>query len=154
MSKSGVFFVTDELQQALDNLPVDEPRSRLEPFRVFILRWRREGRSYERIRTILRDECKLHVSAEAIRKFVQLRSRRRKVQPETDSDPVAPAFRSEDRLVIQRSTGRRSPKEIAAMREAAKSSNHKPAFQPAEDSKPLFVYDPDRPLTNKPIRKD
>ena len=101
MPNSGVFFVTDELQKVLDNLPADEPRSRLEPFRVFILRWRREGRSYERIRRILRDECKLRVSAEAVRKFVQRRSRPRKVQagPELEQPTVTPAAQERNQRV-------------------------------------------------------
>jgi hypothetical protein len=151
MPKSGVFFVTDELQQALDNLPADEPRSRLEPFRVFILRWRREGRSYERIRQILRDQCKLQVSGEAVRKFVQLRSRPRKVQPEYEPVVLTETLAADQARVPRL---RRSPEEIAAMREAAKSSNHNPAFQPEEETRPVFIYDPSKPLTNKSIRKD
>jgi hypothetical protein len=153
MSKFGVFFVTDELQRALDNLPADEPRSRLEPFRGFILKWRREGRSYRRIQAILRDECKVTVTYETLRQFVKRRVRPRKAHPEMlgvtapIAMPVGPA-------VTQRSPSRRSPEEIAAMRQAASAANHKPVFQPAGESKPLFVFDPGRPLTNKPIREE
>ena len=46
---------SDELLQLLENLPPDEPRSKLEPFRAYILRWRRQGRSYRRIQEILRE---------------------------------------------------------------------------------------------------
>jgi len=88
MPKSGVFFVTAELQQVLDNLPADEPRSRLEPFQLFILRWRRERRSYERIRQILRDECQVKVSVSTLFKFVQRRSRPRKAEAEVQPEPV------------------------------------------------------------------
>ena len=153
MSKSGVFFVSDELQRVLDNLPAEEPRSRLEPFRGFILKWRREGRSYRRIQAILREECKVTVTYETLRQFVKRRVRPRKADPETSTEttpittPVQPA-------VNQRFPSRRSPEEIAAMRQAARAANHKPVFQPAGESKPLFVYDPDRPLTNKPIREE
>ena len=35
------------------------------------------------------------------------------------------------------------------MREAARASNHKPVFM-REEPQELFVYDPDKPLTNKP----
>jgi hypothetical protein len=153
MSKSGVFFVTDELQRVLDNLPPDEPRSRLEPFRAFILRWRREGRSYERIRQILRDECRVQVSVSTLFKFVQRRSRPRKAQPEMTPEPsvsMPPPYGT----ATQRSSSRRSAEEIAAMRQAASAANHKPVFKPQEETRPLFAYDPERPLTNKPIRKD
>ena len=155
MPKSEVFFVTAELQTVLDNLPADEPRSRLEPFRAFILRWRREGRSYERIRQILRDECRVQVSVSTLFKFVQRRSRPRKATAGTSARartgcPVVSIRRNR----IPETPSRRSPEEIAAMRQAASAANHKPVFQPQEETKPLFVYDPDRPLTNKPIRKD
>ena len=155
MPKSEVFFVTAELQTVLDNLPADEPRSRLEPFRAFILRWRREGRSYERIRQILHDECLVQVSVSTLFKFVQRRSKPRKLQPELqpEADQITPSSVVR-RNRIPETLNRRSPEEIAAMREAASAANHKPAFQPEEETKPLFVYDPDRPLTNKPIRKD
>jgi Xaa-Pro aminopeptidase len=153
MSKSGVFFVTDELQQVLDNLPADEPRSRLEPFRAFILRWRREGRSYERIRKILLKECRVKVSVSTLFKFVQRRSRPRKLQAEVDPG-LDRCPQVVDQPVIMKPRTRKTPEEIAAMREAAKSSNHKPAFQAKEETKPLFVYDPDRPLTNKSSRKE
>ena len=152
MSKSGVFFVTDELQRVLDNLPADEPRSRLEPFRAFILKWRREGRSYRRIRLILAEQCGVKVATDTLHKFVQRRSRPRRAQPESVSEPtvaIAPY-----QPVTQRSPGRRSPEEITAMRQAASAANHKPVFQPEEKTKPLFVYDPGRPLTNKPIREE
>ena len=155
MPNSGVFFVTPELQEVLDNLPEDDPRSKLEPYRAFILRWHGQGRSYRKIQRILAAECKILVHHETLRKFVQRRSRSRKLQPELQSEPdqITPSSVVR-RNRIPETPNRRSPEEIAAMREAAKSSNHKPAFQPQEETKPLFVYDPDRPLTNKPIRKD
>jgi hypothetical protein len=49
---------------------------------------------------------------------------------------------------------RRTPEEISAMREAASASNHKPVFQIEAETKPLFVYDPSRPLSNKPTPKE
>ena len=94
MPKSGVFVVTDELRRVLDSLPADEPRSRLEPFRAFILRWRREGRSFSRIQQILADECHVKVSGEAVRKFVQSRSRPRKRKPEAEPGVEQTAFGS------------------------------------------------------------
>ena len=155
MSKSGVFFVTDELKRVLDNLPADEPRSKLEPFRAFILRWHREGRSYRSICRILNEECGVKITKTPLNEFVQRRSKPRRLQaqlqPETGQITPSSVIRKNR---IPETLNRRSPEEIAAMREAARSSNHKPVFQPKEEIKPLFVYDPDRPLTNKPIRKD
>jgi len=74
-----------ELQRIYDSLPEDEPKSRLEPYRELILRWRRQGRSHKRIAGFLRDQCKIRVSGEAVRKFVKLRSRPRK-PAESDID--------------------------------------------------------------------
>jgi hypothetical protein len=84
MPKSEVLFVTPELQRVLDNLPDSDPRSKLEPFRPFILRWRRRGRSYRAIRQILHDECHVHASLSTLFNFVERCSRPRTVQPEPE----------------------------------------------------------------------
>ena len=47
--------MNSELQRIFDSVPEDEPRSHLEPYRELILRWRRQGRSYRRIRQLLID---------------------------------------------------------------------------------------------------
>jgi Xaa-Pro aminopeptidase len=145
--------VDENLQRIFDSLPEDAPRSRLEPYRELILRWRRQGRSYRRIRQLLNDECQVKVADMTVHEFVQRRSRPRKVQPEFQSEPakLTPAA---DQPPITRPRNRRSPEEIAAMREAASAANHKPVFQREKEIKPLFVYDPSRPLTNKPTEKD
>jgi len=78
-----------ELLQLLENLPPDEPRSKLEPFRAIILRWRRQGRSYRRIQEILREQCQIDVAYETLRRFVQRRQRPR--ASEQESEPVAVA---------------------------------------------------------------
>jgi len=173
--------MNDELQRRLRDVPDDAPRSKLEPYREHILRWRRRGRTFRRIAEILRSECDVKVSIGTLHEFVQARARQEK------PDPIAPPTVSlgndlyaearermrrhkeepaqqgkrkvfevndDDCLKPLEMLPRKSPEEIAAMREAARSSNHKPVFQPLEEAKPLFVYDPDRPLTNKPIRKD
>jgi len=128
--------MNETLQQIFDSAPADRPRSRLEPYRELILRWRRQGRTYHRIRQLLKDRCGLEVAYVTLYRFIQRRSRPGKLdlEPEQSSPP---------------SISRRSREEIAALREAARASNHKPVFTP-EEPKELFVYDPDRPLTNKP----
>jgi hypothetical protein len=77
-----------ELLQLLENLPPDEPRSKLEPFRAIILRWRRQSRSYRRIQEILLEQCQLVVAYETLRRFVQRRERPRAAQPE--DEPIRP----------------------------------------------------------------
>jgi len=145
--------VDEELQKVLDNLPAEEPRSRLEPLRQFILRWRQEGRSYKRIREILHDQCHLKVAHATLFEFVQRRSRPRKFHPEAEPQPVTVAQAPTNQVVIGRPRLRRSPEEIAAMRAAASADNHKPGFPPEEETKPLFVYDPDNPVTTKPTKE-
>jgi hypothetical protein len=88
---------SDELLQLLENLPPDEPRSKLEPFRAIILRWRRQGRSYRRIQEILREQCQTEVAYETLRKFVQRRQRPRASEPEpvATSAPVSTAAASD-----------------------------------------------------------
>jgi hypothetical protein len=82
---------SDELLQLLENLPLDEPRSKLEPFRAIILRWRRQGRSYRRIQEILREQCQIEVAYETLRGFVQRRQRPRTFEPEPEPVAAAPA---------------------------------------------------------------
>ena len=84
MPKQSDVVVTPDLEAVLDALPADAPRSRLEPFRVFILRWRRAGRSYRRILQILENECGVQVSYETLRRFVQRRSRPRRQEAEPE----------------------------------------------------------------------
>ena len=150
MLKQQVFFVTDELQKLLDNLPADEPRSRLEPFRTFILRWRREGRSYRRIQQILAVQCKVQVSSEAVRKFVRSRSRPRKIQPEPDIEQATRAPASEPIIQEASVTGskpRRSPEQMAAARAALRAAYDQPVFS-QEETKPLFMRDPSKRIRN------
>ncbi len=82
---------SDELLKLLENLPPDEPRSKLEPFRAIILRWRRQGRSYRRIQEILLEQCKVEVAYETLRRFVQRRERPRAAQPDDEAPTTSAA---------------------------------------------------------------
>jgi hypothetical protein len=136
------------LQEIFDSVPADEPRSRLEPYRDLILLWRRQGRTYHRIRQLLIEKCEVKVGYGTLYRFIERRSRPRKTdpRPETQLSIITTVALNEESALR---LSRRSPEEIAAMREAARASNHKPVFA-HEESKELFVYDPDKPLTNKP----
>ena len=162
-----------DLERRLKDLPDDAPRSKLEPYREHILRWRRRGRTYRRIAEILHTECGVTVSIARLHGFVKARARQEKrelitptVSPGADytearermrqhkAEPAQPGKRKifemsdEDCLKPLEMLPLQSPEEIAAMREAARAENHKPAHK-APDDRPLFVYDPDRPLTNR-----
>jgi hypothetical protein len=135
------------LEKIFESTPDDAPRSRLEPYHELILRWRRQGRSYHRIRQLLVEKCDVKVAYVTLYKFIQRRSRPRADPPQEAQLAIIMPVRSEEKSPLRLS--RPSPEEISAMREAARASNHKPVFTP-EERQELFVYDPDKPLTNKP----
>jgi hypothetical protein len=141
MPKLETFSVTPELQQVLDNLPADQPRSKLEPFRPFILRWRREGRSYDRIRRILREDCDVKVSVSTLFKFVQRRSRPRKAQPAPEIEHETSVAGPEQAI---RQAKRLTAEERAAQVEFVRSLN-----QPTSEEQPKsgWDFDVDKPRT-------
>lgn len=149
MPKSEVFFVTSELQQVLDNQPPKPQRSILDPFRPFILRWRREGRTYRDIQQILAVECKVRVHHETLRRFIRRRARPRKPQPDLEFEPETVQPMNNSSAV---STDTRKPRmtldERRAQADAIRERLSKPPLpaKPA-DTRPLFDYDPDKPLT-------
>ena len=140
---SGLFPMNPELQRIYDSMPEDEPRSRLDPYRELILRWRRQGRTYRRILQMLRDECRVKVAFGTLHEFVQKRSRRRKVQPdlEMESATVQPVESSSAAVSPVELKSRLSPEERAAARAALRASYDQPLF-PSEEKKPLFVRRP------------
>ncbi len=155
MPKPEIFVITPELQQVLDSVPEQNgPRSRLEPFKPYILRWRRQGKSYRKIQGILRNECKVRVHHETLRKFVKLRSRPRKPQqPDIDLEAATlhPVTTSSGAVSTVARKPRMTTEERRAQAEVMRA-NFKPLFA-KEESKPLFDYDPDKPLTLKPKEK-
>ena len=154
MPKPEIFFVTPELQQVLDSLPPGTPRSKLDPLRPFILRWRRERRGYREIQQILRNECRVKASLSTLFHFVKSRSKPRKpIQPEIEMEPatVEPVNSSSAAVSAAERKPRMSIEERRAQADAIRA-NFKPLFA-KEETKPLFDYDPDKPLTLKPKDK-
>jgi hypothetical protein len=139
MPKSEVFFVTPELQQVLDNLPAKRPRSILDPFRPFILRWRREGRTYREIQQILAVECRVQVTYQMLFKFVKQRSRPRKPQPDLEIEPATTQPGNSSSAAVLPEA--RKPRMTAEERAALRASFDQPLF-PTEEQKPLFVRRP------------
>lgn len=137
-----------DVQEILDGVSDDDPRSRLEPYREVILRWRRPGKtfkSYKRIGEIMATKCAIKVSGEAVRKFVIRRSRPRKPEKETEPQRATEALGQVAAPVMLKPW--LTPEEMAAMREAARAANHQPLVP--DKPKPRFVYDPSKPITNK-----
>jgi hypothetical protein len=140
-----------KLQEILNDLPDAVPRSKLEPYREFILRLRRQGRSFETIREILSTRCSLKVSHGNLVEFVQRRARPRTAiaAANPEQPPLDPVYRQPvEREERPSPTPRWTQEEIEAMRAKARASAHKPTTEPKPP--PLFHYDPTRPLTNRP----
>jgi hypothetical protein len=141
-----------EIEEILKSIPEDEPRSQLEPYRELILRLRRQGRPYRRIQELLEEKFGVKVATPTLFRFVKRRARPRNEEPATTT-PAAMTPSPAEQPVTSQPRRRYSPEEIAAMRAAASVENHKPSFPVEEDTKPVFRYDPTRPLTNKPSAK-
>jgi len=73
--------MNQELQQIYDRVPLDTPRSRLEPYWELILAWRGQGRSYRRIVTLLDQECAEKVGCSALYYFVRRRLNATEAKP-------------------------------------------------------------------------
>jgi hypothetical protein len=143
MPKAEIFFITPELQQVLDAVPEqNDPRSRLEPFRPYILRWRRQGKSYRKILRILRHKCHLKVAYGTLHEFVKLRSRPRKPQPNIDLEPAStqPVTTSSAAVLPEARKPRITVEEREAARAALRASFETPLFP--EERKPLFERRP------------
>jgi hypothetical protein len=141
-------LMNPRLEEILTTLPPIVAKSKLEPYRAFVLRLRRDGRTYRNIKEILADQCKVRISLNALYKFTKGRQRPRiAVNPE--SPQLDPGRReSLEREEPPKLTPRWTQEEIEAMRAKARASAHKPTTEPRRP--PVFHYDPTRPLTNRP----
>ena len=134
--------MNEELQQIFDSAPEDEAKSRLEPYRELVLRWRRQGRSYRRICQLLRDKCGVDITYLPLYEFVQRRSRPRKLKPETEVEQP-PISASEPERVV------RQGKKLTAEERAAQVEFIRSLNQPTleEQPKPGWDFDVDKPRT-------
>jgi hypothetical protein len=129
----------DDIQELLDTLPDDQPRSRLEQHRELILRLRRQGRTYRRIRQILADKRGVTVALSTLHEFVELRARPTAARISAGEMPPIPVpVVSEPLVVPERGDLSEQIERIRALRN-----------KPVAPVKPrAFVYDPDaKPLT-------
>ena len=79
-----------ELERIYEDLSPDEPHSRLEPYRDLILRMRRQGRTYHRIRSVLADKCGVKVAYATLYGYIKRRAKPRKVKPALEIEPPEP----------------------------------------------------------------
>jgi len=88
-ASAGFLSMNQDEQLDLDNLPFAPARSRLEPHRELILRWRRQGRPYRTILKFVKEHCGVHVSYGTLHEFIQRRSRPRKPKPDREPEVAA-----------------------------------------------------------------
>ena len=142
MPMSGVLPMNGDHQRVADSVLEDEPRSRLEPYREVILRWRRQGRSYRRICKLLGDKFDLKVGRTALNEFVWRRSRPRKVAPEPEIDQ--PTMLATEPAQAPMPMTKLTAEERAAQIEFIRSLNQ-PTLE--EQPKPGWDFDLDKPRT-------
>ena len=76
---------TPEELHSLVNLPLNESRSRLGPYTDLILRWRRQGRGYTKIRELLAEKCSVSISRQVLTKFIKRHSKARKAKRDLEN---------------------------------------------------------------------
>jgi hypothetical protein len=144
MPKPEIFVITPELQRVLDSVPeANDPRSKLEPFKRNILRWRRQGKTYRKIQQILRDECHFEVAYGPLYRFVKRRSRPRKPQPDLEIEPatVQAVTPLPLRAVATAKTSDQSSDPYADARERMRKHKEAAAVQKSEPLFPVYTDD-------------
>ena len=142
MPMFGVLPMNGDHQRIADSVLEDEPRSRLEPYREVILRWRRQGRSYRRICKLLGDKFDLKVGRTALHEFVWRRSRPRKVAPEPEIEQ--PTMLATEPAQAPMPVTKLTAEERAAQIEFIRSLNQ-PTLE--EQPKQGWDFDLDKPRT-------
>jgi hypothetical protein len=144
-----------ELQQELEDLPPDEPRSPLQPHSGLILRWRRQGRSYRWICRMMREKLGIAIGYGPLYRFVKRRSKPRKLKQESEELTIAPTQpRSQEAPMPRNSTATADPyaearERMRLFKEAPVAAKpHKVFDVPEEDldgTKPLRMMKPNQP---------
>jgi hypothetical protein len=137
-----------EFQRVYESIPADEPRSRLAPYGELIMRWRRQGRTYHRIRELLAQQFNVQVSYGVLYRFVKYRSKPRKPEAEPEVEQVS-TFTRQPELAEQPATCM-----AQSGRPSLQSFRNKPALEPKPAVLVEFHYDEDKPLTIDRTIKD
>ena len=133
--------MTERLQQIFEESPQDQPRSMLDPYRKLIFRWRRQGRTYRRIRDVLAEKCGVETDVANVYRFAR---RRVRANTETEEAQREQAVNSET-SVSDSAVRRRSPEEIAAERARIAALRSKPPTETSQEI--VFVFDESKPIT-------
>ena len=142
--------MNNQLQEILDNLDNKTPRSRLAPYRKFILELRRRKYTYREILQILREKCQFYVSISTLHDFVRTQRKPERVISATAvSEHLKPqGAKPPERIQIQQSTlsteiypPAGTSDEIRQRIAALKQRATRPELEIKR-----FDYDPDQPL--------
>jgi hypothetical protein len=128
----------------LVNLPLDESHSRLGPYKELILRWRRQGRGYTRIRELLAEKCSVTISRQVLTRFIKRHSKARKAerdlqdQLDLDLEPATPLGQASSS-----GSKRLTPEERAAAVAHIRSLNSKPVVKEQQPPSGWDLLEPD-----------
>jgi hypothetical protein len=136
------------LQKILDELPEKPPRSRLEPYREFIVELRSRGRTYRNISEILAEKCAVQVTSSGVHDFVRSRSRA-KVMQKLSTTTKTNQIPADNPLAADKAAAVSSSEEVQRKIAALKARN-----TGGEPSKGGFEYNPDEPLRLKRSRPE
>jgi hypothetical protein len=138
-----------ELQLIFDTTPEDEPKSKLDPYRELILRWRRQGKTYRKICDLLLERCNLKMNSGSLFRYIKRRSKPRKAFAGIDVDSL---LKAEPPLAMPAAQPQASS--TAQNRPSLQSFRNKPALEPKPAVLEEFHYDEDKPLTIDRTIKD
>jgi hypothetical protein len=150
----GAAAVNEELQRIYDSVAEDDRRSRLDPFGELILRWRRQGKSHDRIRQLLADKCGVKIAFGPLYRYIERRSKPRKQKSAVDlqSEPSTnvPIAKPASQPVVQRQP-QTQPGEDPWAEQRERMRRHKAEPPPPPKRKPFEVSEEDLDGT-KPLR--
>ena len=140
----------DDFQKILDSLGEKVSRSRLAPYHDLIMELRRRRRTYREIQQILRERCRIQISISTLHEYLKIRRRTGGTVRDAEGPrhPRPQGMRtSKERPITSaydKPTESISTDEIRQRIAALKQSRPEPAPE-----KPIFHYDPNKPLTLK-----
>jgi hypothetical protein len=150
----GAAAVNEELQRIYDSVAEDDRRSRLDPFGELILRWRRQGKSHDRIRQLLADKCGVKIAFGPLYRYIERRSKPRKAKPAIEIEYEQPTDLPTANLVSQPMQPRQPqtrPGEDPWAEQRERMRRHKAEPPPPPKRKPFEVSEEDLDGT-KPLR--
>ena len=139
-----------DLEDILESLPPQPPRSRLDPYAELIEEMRRRNWTYRGIAQVLAEKCNVKVSPSNIYHFVNLRKPHVANDQQTDTRGAAPGVERETHLrdlnVTSRPT-RVAKRQDNEVRERIDALKRRPAVR-VHDPR-AFEFDPAEPLRLK-----